>query len=109
MNYYEFEVGGKTYNLRLNTRNIISLEKQLGCNPISIFGKGDTIPTIGQMVLVLHASMQQLNHGVSIDDAYDIFDAWLDEGHTATDFISVIVEIYKFSGIIRVDEDKIKN
>jgi hypothetical protein len=57
MNYYDFEAGGKTYKLRLNTRNIVALEKKLGCNPIMIFGKGDTIPTVSQMVEVLHASM----------------------------------------------------
>ena len=105
MNYYEFEVGNKTYQLRLNTRNIVALEKQLGCNPIGIFGKGDTIPSITQMVLVLHASLQQLNHGISIDDAYDIFDKWIEEGHTATDFIQVIVDIYKFSGIIKTEKN----
>lgn len=105
MNYYEFEVGSKTYQLRLNTRNIIALEKKLGCNPIGIFGKGDTIPTIGQMVEVLHASMQQLNHGISLDDAYDIFDEWINEGHTATDFIPIIVDIYKFSGIIKIEKN----
>ena len=30
MNFINFEVGNKTYKLRLNTRNIVLLEKQLG-------------------------------------------------------------------------------
>lgn len=107
-NYYEFVVGDKTYQLRLNTRSVVSLEKRLGCNPIGIFGNGDTIPTITQMVEVLFASLQQLNHGIGLDDAYDIFDSWLSDGHVATDFIPVIVDIYRFSGLIKTEKANIE-
>lgn len=100
MSYYNFTVGNKEYKLRLNTRNIVELEKKIGCNPLGIFGKGDTIPTITTMVTVLHFSLQQYNHGISFNDAYDIFDSYLEDGNSATDFINVIVEIYKASGII---------
>lgn len=103
MNYVEFSANNKTYKLRLTTRNTISLEKSLGCNPVAIFGSGDTIPTITVMVRILHASLQALEHGISLDDAYDIFDAWLDEDHVMTDFISIIIDIYKASGIIKQD------
>lgn len=101
MLYFDFEAGNKSYKLRLNTRNTVMLEKALGCNPLSIFGAGDTIPTITTMVNVLFASLQQYHHGITLNDAYDIFDAYLDEGHAVTDFIPVILEVYKVSGIIR--------
>ena len=100
MNYIDFEAGGKNYRLRLNTRSIVALEKQLGCNPLGIFGSGDTIPTITVMVQIFHAAAQQLNHGITLNDAYDIFDSYLSEGHTMTDFIPVILEVYKASGLI---------
>ena len=100
MMYFDFEAGNKQYKLRLNTRNTVALEKALGCNPLGIFGSGDTIPTITTMVTILWASMQQYHHGITLNDAYDIFDAYLEE-HSATDFIPVILEIYKVSGIIR--------
>lgn len=103
MNYLDFKAGNKEYKLRLNTRNTIALEKALGCNPISIFGTGDTIPTITIMVRILHASLQAYHHGISLDDAYDIFDTWLDDNHVMTDFIPLIVDIYKASGIIKND------
>lgn len=101
MNYIDFSAGNKDYKLRLNTRNIISLEKQLGCNPLSIFGDGSTIPAITTMVQILHASLQQYNHGIDMNDAYDIFDDYLADGNSATDFISVIVDVYKASGLIK--------
>ena len=100
MMYYEFEAGNKAYKLRLTTKNIVELERKLGCNPVSIFGKGDTIPTISAMVAVLHASLQALQHSITMDDAYAIFDAYLEDGHAMTDFIPVILEIYRVSGIV---------
>lgn len=105
MMFYDFEAGNKSYKLRLATRNIVSLEKQLGCNPLAIFGDGSTIPTVSTMVNVLFHSMQQYNHGITLNDAYDIFDRYLDDGHSVTDFISVILEVYKVSGIIRSDAE----
>ena len=109
MMYVDFTAGNKDYKLRLSTRNVVALEKQLGCNPLGIFGDGETIPTITQMVNILYASLQQLNHGISLNDAYDIFDAYLDDGHSATDFINVILEIYRVSGIINGEVTGEKN
>lgn len=105
MNYVEFAAGNKDYKLRLNTRGVVALEKQLGCNPLAIFGNGDTIPTVTVMVAILHASMQQYNHGISMNDAYDIFDEWIAEGHTTVDFVNTILEIYKASGIVPKEID----
>ena len=106
MNYVDFNAGNKEYKLRLSTRNTVMLEKQLGCNPLSIFGDGETIPTITTMVTILHSSMQQYQHNITLNDAYDIFDAWLADGHSATDFIPVILEIYKASGFIPQDNQE---
>lgn len=111
MLYTEFNAGGKEYKLRLSTRNVVGLEKQIGCNPLSIFGKGDTIPTVTTMIAILHHSLQKYHHGIDFNETSDIFDTWLDEGHAVTDFIPVILEIYKTSGIIKNDkkEDNEKN
>lgn len=105
MLYTEFNANGKEYKLRLSTRNIVLLEKQLGCNPIGIFGNGEELPTITTMVTILHASMQQYHHNISLNEAYDIFDEWLADGHSATDFLTTIIEIYKVSGLIKVDNN----
>ena len=106
MMYYDFKAGNSEYKLRLNTRNIVALEKQLGCNPIMIFGAdGESIPTVSAMVVILHASLQAYNHGITLDKAYDIFDAYLADGNTSIDFVKVILEIYKASGIVPTTEE----
>ena len=109
MMYVDFAASGNNYKLRLSTRNIVLLEKQLGCNPLSIFGNGDKIPTITTMVTILHIAAQQYHHNITLDKAYDIFDEWLADGHTMPDFISVILDIYKVSGIIKGEEGGEKN
>ena len=103
MMYYNFTAGNKAYKLRLNTRNIVALEKAIGCNPLAIFGDGSSIPTVSVMVNVLFASLQQYNHGISLNDAYDIFDSYIEDGNSMTDFVAVILEVYKVSGLIKTD------
>lgn len=109
MMYVDFTAGNKDYKLRLNVRNTVMLEKQLGCNPLAIFGDGNTIPTVTTMVNVLYASLQQYHHGISLNDAYEIFDAYLEDGNTAVDFIQTIVDLYKVSGLIKADGISEKN
>lgn len=108
MMFYEFTAGNKSYKLRLTTRNIVALEKQIGCNPLMIFGNGDRVPTVMEMVNILHQSLQAYEHGIGINEAYDVFDAFLADEHQVTDFIPVILEIYKVSGILK-NGDKEKN
>lgn len=109
MMYVEFKAGTNEYKLRLSIRATVALEKQLGVNPLMIFEDGEKIPTISTMVSILHASLQQYNHGISLDKAYDIFEVWLNDGNTVVDFLPVIIDIYKVSGIIKQDEEAEKN
>lgn len=106
MNYIDFTAGNKAYKLRLNTRSLLVLEKQLGGNPLSIFGNGERIPTITEMVAILHASLQALEHGITLTDAQEIFDDYLEDGNTMTDFLPVIIDIYRASGIISREKTK---
>ena len=108
MMYVDFTAGNKEYRLRLNTRNIVNLEKQLGCNPLAIFGNGDELPTITTMVYILYASMQQYQHGITLDKAFDIFDEYLEE-HQMTDFLPVIIDICKTSGLNQDEDASEKN
>ena len=108
MMYVDFKVGNEEYKLRLNTRNIVTLEQKLGCNPLGVFGDGE-IPKVTKMLDIFHASLQQYQHNIKFEDAYNIFDEWLADGHTVTDFAQVILDIYKVSGIVPEDVETEKN
>lgn len=100
MLYVDFKVKDKEYKLRLATRNIVALEKAIGKNPLSIFGTGDEIPSITTMVNILFYSLQQFQHGIDYNKACDIFDEYLEE-NSMTDFLTVILDVYRVSGIMR--------
>ena len=103
MMYVDFTVNNKPYKLRLNTRATVLLEERLGYNPLHVFGDGTKTPTVTSMVDVLYASLQQY-HQLSLDDTYELFDAWVAEGNTPPEFLPIIIEIYKVSGLIRNTE-----
>ena len=105
MLYLDFTAGNETYKLRLNTRNTVALEKAIGCNPLAIFGDGSEVPTVTVMVQILHAALQAYHHNITLDKAYDIFDSYIEDGNTPIDFICVIIEVYKVSGILKVDNN----
>lgn len=109
MMYVDFTAGNQQYKLRLNIRSTVALEKQLGVNPLMIFEDGDKIPTITVMVSILHASLQQYHHSIGLNEAFNIFEAWLNDGNTVVDFLPVIIDIYKVSGIIKDEPAAEKN
>ena len=110
MNHYIFTVNNKEYKLRLNTRNLVELEKTLGKNPLYVFVDKTTnepiAPTTEENVAILYYSLKALQPETTLDSAYELFDAWLDEGNIIGDFSNVIVEVYKNSGIFKKPEGK---
>lgn len=104
MMYYEFPVGDKVYKLRLTTRSMINLEKKIGCNPLAIFGKGDTVPTLTTLLSVFQYALQPYMSDITENETYKIFDSWIDEGHNLAEFVPVILEIYKVSGLIKEED-----
>lgn len=110
MLYIDFVAGGKEYKLRLTTRAMILLEKKTGGNPLNIFLKNikGEIPRVEDMVYILHASLQPY-HNSSYEEACDIFDKWLEDGHLISDFVAIMTEIYQEAGILAKGDTTEKN
>lgn len=98
--FTELIIGGDSYKLRLNTKASVALEKALGYNAISMFMDIDNgvMPKLGDILIVLHAMLQPMNHGMSIDKVYDLFDKYVAEGHNMYDLIPIFVEVFQESG-----------
>lgn len=112
MLYHTFTVGGKEYKGRLSAKNCVELEKKLGTNPLNIFmeiAQKGQMPNIETIVVMLHASLQQFNHGMSLDDTYALYDEFVDEGKTLMDLIPILLEIFKVSGLMPEEEKEPKN
>jgi len=107
MLYVDFKAGEKEYKLRLNTRAIVELEEALGLNPILVFKNeaNNNSPTTKQMVLILHAALQNYHPEISIDETYNIFDDYLADNHIVGEFAGVIVKLYKLSGLFKNEKN----
>lgn len=104
-------IGNKNYELRLNTRASIQLEKALGFNPINMFMaiEGGEMPRLSDMLIMLHAMLQPLNHGITIDKVYDLYDTYVEDGHNLFDLVPVFIEVFQNAGYMAKTEDTEKN
>ena len=93
--------------LRLTTRAVMALEKKLGKNPLSVFAgvQSGELPTVSEIIAVLHASLQALEHGYTEEAVCDLYDAYIDEGHSLQDIMQTILEVFQVSGLIGKTED----
>ena len=99
MMYSEFNVGEKTYKLRLTTQNVVILERGFGCSLMQLFNE-DEVPKVDVMATILHAALQTYQHNITLKDAYNILDTWVDEGNDLNNFNFTIFEVFQISGLI---------
>ncbi|MEG0473325.1 MAG: DUF6096 family protein [Solibacillus sp.] len=104
MLYTEFKVGEQEFKLRATASAIIELEKKLGGrNPLQVLMtvENGEIPSVGSLLLILHASMQKYHHGMTWEKVLDLYDDYVDAGNAYTDLIPVMVDTFKSSGFFR--------
>lgn len=108
LNYALITIGGKDYRCRLSARSCVELERKMGKNPMNIFMKmadGSVYPNLDDMMMIFHASLQKFHHSINLEETYDIFDEYVDEGKTLIDFIPFILQIFQVSGFVPKEEE----
>lgn len=106
--FSELIIGGESYRLRLTTKASVALEKALGYNAIGMFMDIDNgvMPKLNDILIVLHAMLQPLNHGITIDKVYDLFDRYVADGHNMYDLIPLFIEVFQEAGYMpKVSEE----
>lgn len=103
MLYTTLQVGDKEYKLRLPAKAAVDVERKLGRSVLSIFGDGDIkdMPGVETLVTVLHGSLQAYEHGLTLSDTYDIYDAYNENGGSYAGMIKELVEVLKISGFFK--------
>lgn len=115
MLYTTVNICGKELKLRLTNQNCVMLEKKLGKNPIAVLAidpETGIVPMTSEIVAILHASLQALEHGYNEQAVYRLIDEYIDEGHTINELYPVVVEIFRVSGLLpkaAEDEEDEKN
>ncbi len=111
MRYTELKVGDQEYKLRLSASETINVEKKIGGNVLDIFMKKEQIPTMAELLVTLHGSLQKFQHGITLADTYNIYDDYVDNGGAFEDLIEVIMDVLEVSGFFKkgqLEEGKAK-
>lgn len=104
MPYTILNVGKKEYKLRLSAAEAVNLESKLGKNPlISLYvdNSQNILPKLLDVIFVLHYSLQKFHHGISLEDTYNIYDEYVDNGGSFGELISVLYNSLAASGYFR--------
>ena len=115
MLYETITINDKDYKARLTARALVDLEKKLGTSPINVFielsQKENYMPDLTTLITILHASLQAMEHGITLEKTYELYDAMIDEGKDMGDLLNIIVKIFQSSGLIpkEVKENNGKN
>lgn len=100
-----WEVGGKSYKLKLKTPAIVELESKYKTNLMNIMGTGQGgMPALSVMLDVAHAAMKDWQHGITKNEVQSLFEKYVNEGGSQLSFyMSVYMEIFAVSGFFSVN------
>lgn len=109
-NYKSLFVQNRELKLRIDTKNSIALEKRLGTNPLNLLieAQDGKIPSFEALLLIFHAALQKYQHGITIEKVYDIYDAFVEEGHDMTDFMELMIQVLGVSGYMKMENVQVK-
>ncbi len=98
-------INGQEYKLRLRTVDVIQVEKRLGHNLMDMFMgiQDEKLPQLRELLTIVHASMLAYNHGITEAKLYELYDQWIEEGHTMFDLVPIVLELLQNGGVIPKD------
>ena len=103
MLYSQFRIDDyHIYNLRLSLIDVVQLERLLGESPLNILQKATIGYTfnIEDLVLILFTALNWGENTYSIDEAYDIFDAYIDNIGDIGSFLLMLINLFTDMGFI---------
>jgi hypothetical protein len=103
--YTIWKIGEEEHKLRLTTRQAVAVEEKLGVNLLKVFmprqDEDFPLPPLKIMLVVIHGALQKFEHGVTIDDVYDMHDDYVDAGGDQTSLLTdVIIPLFENSGFM---------
>lgn len=103
-----WEVGGRSYKLKLTTSVICQLENKYRRNLLDLlFTDGSTVPPLALMLTIVHGAMKTWEHGIKYESVQNLFDKYLEEGGTQMTFMTdVLIPVYGVSGFFTEDQQE---
>lgn len=103
--YTTWKIGEVEHKLRLTTRQAVAVEEKLGVDLLKVFmprqDEDFPLPPLKVMLVVIHGALQKFEHGVTLDDVYDMHDDYVDAGGDQTSLLmDVIIPLFENSGFM---------
>ncbi len=98
--FYTLTVGGEEYKLRLTASAIMQIEKKLGRSLFKAL-EGIQDNMIETIITILWGAMQPLNANFPFEKASELFDRYIDEGHSIEELMLEINALFKVSGFFK--------
>lgn len=105
MLYTTITIKGREYKLRLDAKNSVMLERKLGKSPLALFmDSTNSVPMLDDLIEIFAASLNKYQHGITLEATYDLYDEYIEEGGSFTEFIPVILDVFKTSGYFKEEQ-----
>ena len=119
--YHELQVGTNIYKLRISARACAELERKLGGSVLRLvmrqaiaaqgaddnaMGVVDAMISVEEYALIIHAALQKFEHGKTLEDAFNLIDDFVSEGHSYMELLKEIMEVLNVSGIMPKQEEQ---
>ena len=98
--FHVLTVGGEEYKLRLTAGAIMSIEKKLGKSLFSAL-EGIQDNMVETVISILWGALQPLNANFPFEKAVELFDQYIDEGHSMEDLMQEINALFTASGFFK--------
>lgn len=102
MKHHVINMAGQELKCRLNTQNIVALERKLGGKNILKVLMDEQILSVDIVLNVLHLSLQALEHGYTLDKVYKLYDEYVEEDKTYMDLIPELMSVLEVSGFFKM-------
>lgn len=104
--YFEWEIKGRAYKLKLTSDVIVKLEQKFKRNLITVL-TDDGLPPLSTMLTVVQASMQMYQHGITYYSVQQLYDAYVEDGGDQLGLLSnVIMPLMSVSGFFTETQAK---
>lgn len=88
--YTPWEVGDTEYKLKLTSGAITTLEGKFKDSLLNVV-LDNGVPTVSIVLTILQAALQKFHHGIKTEAVGDLYDQYIDDGHTQMDLLSDVL------------------
>lgn len=107
MLYTTLKIGEKDYKLRMSSAKAVEVEQEIGKNPVNVLIDTQTgrLPLMSETMAIFWGALTYYQHGIKREAVYDIYDAYIEDGHTYLDFIQdVLISVFETAGYFKRED-----